>query len=320
MTAPALCAVMGCSIFIASRTTTRSPCSTVSPSATATLTIVPCIGGGQRVAGRRGARRRRTAAGLLRAPPPRGTAAGQPEPAGQHDLEPLAARPRPRSAWRCVRLDPSAAAAGIRLDGVVDSVSIQRVCTVNGARRRREGLVAHDGAVERQRRRHPVDDELVQRAAGPLERLLAGAAGDDELGQHRVERAADDVALDDAGVHPHAGTRGRPRTASPCPGAGRKPAAGVLAVDPELERVARAARGRRSPAARRSAMRNCSRTRSMPVTSSRDRVLDLQAGVDLEERDVAVRADEELAGPRADVAGPRRSPWPPGAARRAAPR
>ena len=34
-----------------------------------------------------------------------------------------------------------------------------------------------------------------------------------------------------------------------------------------------------------------------------DRVLDLQAGVDLEERDRAVLADEELAGAGADVAG-----------------
>ncbi len=35
-----------------------------------------------------------------------------------------------------------------------------------------------------------------------------------------------------------------------------------------------------------------------------DGVLDLQARVDLEERDRAVGADEELAGSRADVAAP----------------
>ena len=41
-----------------------------------------------------------------------------------------------------------------------------------------------------------------------------------------------------------------------------------------------------------------------------DRVLDLQAGVDLEERDGAVAADEELAGAGADVAGlAAGSPW-----------
>ena len=49
-------------------------------------------------------------------------------------------------------------------------------------------------------------------------------------------------------------------------------------------------------------MRNCSRTRSRPGDLLGHRVLDLQARVHLEERDGAVRADEELAGARADVA------------------
>src|SRR5829696_1752581 len=43
-TVPLRWAVSGCSIFIASRTTTRSPASTMSPSATATFTMVPCMG------------------------------------------------------------------------------------------------------------------------------------------------------------------------------------------------------------------------------------------------------------------------------------
>src|SRR5699024_1296796 len=41
---PARCATSGCSIFIASSTTTRSPSAISSPSSTATFTIVPCIG------------------------------------------------------------------------------------------------------------------------------------------------------------------------------------------------------------------------------------------------------------------------------------
>src|SRR4051812_34455754 len=44
VTVPALWALSGCSIFIASMTTIVSPSATVSPSVTATLTIVPCIG------------------------------------------------------------------------------------------------------------------------------------------------------------------------------------------------------------------------------------------------------------------------------------
>ena len=44
VTVPALCALIGCSIFMASSTTIRSPTATSWPSSTATLTIVPCIG------------------------------------------------------------------------------------------------------------------------------------------------------------------------------------------------------------------------------------------------------------------------------------
>src|SRR5262249_26170651 len=44
VTVPSLCAVSGCSIFIASSTTTVSPADTRSPSPATILTIVPCIG------------------------------------------------------------------------------------------------------------------------------------------------------------------------------------------------------------------------------------------------------------------------------------
>jgi hypothetical protein len=44
VTVPSLCAASGCSIFIASSTTTGSPVATRWPSATAILMIVPCIG------------------------------------------------------------------------------------------------------------------------------------------------------------------------------------------------------------------------------------------------------------------------------------
>ena len=106
-----------------------------------------------------------------------------------------------------------------------NSVSIQRVWIVNGLVGRRARTPGRDdhGAVERACTvGMPVDDELVQGAAGPLERLLAGRAGDDQLGEHRVERAADDVALDDAGVDADAGAGGGTRSAVTVPGAGRK--------------------------------------------------------------------------------------------------
>src|SRR3954468_15412567 len=47
VTVPSLWALIGCSIFIASRTTIRSPADTVARSDPATLTIGPCIGEGR---------------------------------------------------------------------------------------------------------------------------------------------------------------------------------------------------------------------------------------------------------------------------------
>ena len=44
VTVPSLCAVSGCSIFIASSTTTVSPADTCCPSSATILMIVPCIG------------------------------------------------------------------------------------------------------------------------------------------------------------------------------------------------------------------------------------------------------------------------------------
>ena len=65
--------------------------------------------------------------------------------------------------------------------------------------------------------------------------------------------------------------------------------------------------GSRSPAA----MRICHCTRSIPVTSSVTGMLDLEARVHLEEVELAVAVEEELAGAGVHVAG--------GAARRAPP-
>ena len=121
---------------------------------------------------------------------------------GRRDLEPLAAdldhdglargrlprpaRPRRRTAGRSLS----------------NSVSIQRVCTVNGSAVKAGSRTTarwNGSAVAM-----PVDDHLVQRPAGPLQRLGAGLAGDDQLGQQRVELAADHRAGLDAGVDPHA--------------------------------------------------------------------------------------------------------------------
>ena len=88
---PALWALSGCSIFIASMTTTTSPSATSWPSSTATLTMVPCIGLVDGVAADRGAGLLAgRALRLLRAAA--AAAGGEPaQAAGEHDLEPLAA-------------------------------------------------------------------------------------------------------------------------------------------------------------------------------------------------------------------------------------
>src|SRR5207248_1842481 len=74
------------------------------------------------------------------------------------------------------------------------------------------------------------------RAAGSLDRLLPGRAGDDQLGEQRVEAAGHAVAVDIAGVDTHT----RPLRQSPRgdpPGCGQEVAAGVLGIDAELDRV-----------------------------------------------------------------------------------
>ena len=122
----------------------------------------------------------------------------------------------------------------------LDPAGVHREAVVVADERR----VGHHGAVERDDGGQALDVELVQRAAGPLQRLLAGGAGDDQLGQHRVELAADHRAGLHAGVQPHTGA-GRRLELGHRAGSGQEAAAGVLAVDPELDGSARAASGPR---------------------------------------------------------------------------
>src|SRR4029077_6427386 len=107
-------------------------------------------------------------------------------------------------------------------------------------------------------------------------------------------------SLGDAGVDPDAGaSRDLPHLDRAGPG--EEVAAGVLAVDPELDR---------GPAQRRVVVPQRLTRRDPellldevdPADLLGHRVLDLEAGVHLQEGDRAVLADEELAGPGADVA------------------
>ena len=92
-----------------------------------------------------------------------------------------------------------------------------------------------------------------------------------ELGDQRVvERRRPPTPSVDARVDAHARAPPARGSAVIVPGAGRNPLARVLGVDPALDRVAREADVllARTTAARRRRSSICSRTRSMPVTSS----------------------------------------------------
>src|SRR5689334_1954591 len=132
VTVPSLCAVSGCSIFIASSTTITSPTDTRCPSAAAILMIVPCIGlirvsprGGRPPPDPRCARPGGRPPGTPRSwgepvppIPPRGTITSSRFP-------PTSTVSRSRSAGG------SASAVSCAGMGVSNSVSIQRVCTRN---------------------------------------------------------------------------------------------------------------------------------------------------------------------------------------------
>ncbi len=140
---------------------------------------------------------------------------------------------------------------------------------------------------------------LGEGASRAFDRLRAGSPGDDDLRDHGVERPGDGVALPDAGVDAHARSA-RVRQPRDAPGGGHEPGGGVLAVEAELDRVA--ARDGREVGDRLSG--GDAELLAHEVEAGdllAHGVLDLEARVHLEERDRAVRADEELARARALV-------------------
>jgi len=154
--------------------------------------------------------------------------------------------------------------------------------------------------VEREHGRQARDLELVERAPGPLDRVGPVRSGHDQLRQQGVERPRDHVAGGDPRVDAHARTAGeaqhvhRPRRR-------QEVAPRVLAVDAELDGVAV---GLGVAVVEKAALRD---PELLPhQVDAGDlfgyRVLDLEPGVHLEERDRTVFADQELAGAGAQVA------------------
>ena len=148
---------------------------------------------------------------------------------------------------------------------------------------------------------------LGHRATEPGQRLVAGAPVGDDLGDHRVEVGRDGVALTHAGVDTDPRTRRQVEQRDPA-GRRREVAIGVLGVEAGLDGVPLLGRLRTFEPATGSDVQLC-----LDQVEVRrhlgDRVLDLQARVDLEEGERPLaRVVEELDRPGADVADRDRQP------------
>ena len=246
---------------------------TCCPSAATIFTIVPCIGVTSESPPRRGALPAAGRGGRRNAEPRarsgrRGTRYRARRPrSGRRAAPPRAACRRPRRsaarARRCLGGRRRSAAVRVsRGELGLDPAGVH-VEVIAGERR-----VVDHGPVERQHGGHAADGELGERAArrapGPASRLAPVT-----ISLPISESNAWGTVC--PAVYP---------ASSRTPGPGRRVPLGdrarrgqevprrVLGVDPELDRVPAQLAGRRSRAARPSAMRNISRTRSMPLTSS----------------------------------------------------
>ena len=145
-----------------------------------------------------------------------------------------------------------------------------------------------DREQERAVGRAVLDDHgaLAQGAAQARDRLLAGAAVGDHLGDHRVEVGRDHVAGGDAAVDAHAGA-GREVEHLDAAGRGREAHRRILGVQARLDRVAD---GLRRLALELAAGRDVQLQLDEvePGDGLGDGVLDLQARVDLHEGEALV--------------------------------
>ena len=301
MTTPALCALSGCSIFIASSTTIRSPSATLSPSATATFTIVPCIGdvsASPLAAGRAAFLPRSARCGAA----PRGGWCGRDRRAGrQRHLDALAAdlddhglarRPASRRA-AAARVERRHAAGPLGLDPA--GVHRERLGRERSDRARSGGGTAA---------RSPCRRRPSRRATGGRARCASPRVSPTTITLASSESKLPPMTLPDS-MPVSTRTPGPDGRRSVGHHAGRRQeaAARVLAVDAELDRVP--ARCRILGDAQRLAVGDPELLADQ-VDAGRllgHRVLDLQPGVDLEERDRAVLADEVLDRAGAVVAG-----------------
>ena len=155
--------------------------------------------------------------------------------------------------------------------------------------------------MEPEQGRRSVDDELVERAQHPAAGVLTVDVVDDELRDERVVEVRDLVTVSNPGVHAHPDPR-RLAVGGDPPWRWKKPAADVLGVDAALDGV---------PPHDDVVLRERERLAGGDVDllahdvdardGLRDRVLDLDACVHLEEEVLAVSCQEPLDGSRGAV-------------------
>jgi len=169
-----------------------------------------------------------------------------------------------------------------------------------------EVVVAQDQLEERRRGADAVDAQLGQGALKARDRPFPVAAPDDQLGHHRVVVDRDLGALVDAAVVAHAGALGQAQHVDAAR-RGREALVGILGVQTHLDGVA-AGLGGGVLGAELLALGHAE-LRDHQVEAGHqlgDRVLDLEAGVHLQEVEASALVEQELHGAGADVArGPR---------------
>ena len=160
--------------------------------------------------------------------------------------------------------------------------------------------VGDDVLVERQHGANTLDTHLGQGSLGAAQGDLAIWTLDDQLGHQGIVEAGDGGAGTHARVHADARTR-RNLELGDSAGGGDESIGGIFRVDAELEGVAVAdwvlVEAQRQAGGDAELLADDVHTRH----SLGDRVLDLHAGVDLQEADGAVLGDDELHRARARV-------------------
>ncbi len=168
-----------------------------------------------------------------------------------------------------------------------------------GLAREDDGL-ADQPAQEPQVRHDTEDERPVESLGETFEGRRAIRTPGDDLGQHRIEPPADLAAELDPGIDPDA-VAGRPAEGVDPAGRGQEAVVGVLGVEADLDGVA----AWRVGAVAEWLPRGDVELVGDEVAAGHelgDRVLDLETRVHLEEREPSAAVEQELAGPRADIA------------------